>query len=311
MTYTLADLNKTKETLTDKLITFGASKELVENPAFAQAMGAIRSTMDYPTVPYDRILVSEEDGVIRYSWKVGETEYSVGLGLQGENKIQCVHTKHSTNGLSVEFEKKLEEKDFVETIVELDGEAITVSKSAAVVTNATHNYETSTCATSAEEAHYSKDGFMVSREIKLFSERTLDKRFRDVGIGLALDIPRRAFNTELWSNHYTQRTLMRREQIDTAYVVEENREKKYSYRGQEPLNSENGLQNLVRCAGGDCSTGFMIPPADENKINQELAKDDPKIAEALRQTYGTTRNPYDPTTDKYFEYREGNSSKTR
>ena len=312
MTYTLADLNKTKETLTDKLIAFGASKELVENPAFAQAMGAIRSTMDYPTVPYDRILVSEEDGVIHYSWKEGETEYSVGLGLQGENQIQCVRTVHNSNrGYSEEFNKTLEEKDITETVVELDGGAITVSENSAMVTNGTKDDRTSFCITSADVEHYSKEGFVISREIKRFPGGQLDNNFQNVRTDSALYIPRQAFTYGFWSDKYVQRALIRREQIDTAFVIDEDRENGYSYRGQEPLNSEHGLQNLVRCGGGDLSQGFMIPPAGEEEINQELAKDDPKIAEALKQTYGTTRNPYDPTMDKYFEYREGNSSKTR
>ncbi len=313
MTYTLADLCKTDETLTDKLITFGASKELVENPAFAQAMSAIRSTMNTPTVSYDQIRVSEENGVIRYSWKEGETSYSVGLALQGENQIQCVCMQHSIRGYVEEINKVLEEKDIIETVVKLENGAIQIIENSAIVTNGTKDNGTSFCITSAEVEHYSKEGFVVSREIKSFPGGELRNNFQYLNINSALYIPRQAFNG-YWSDKYTRRTLINRHQIDTAYVIEDDRERGYSYRGQEQLNSENGLQRLARCGGYiyyDYPDGVTIPPASEKEIDQELERDDPKIAEALKKAYGTTRKAYDPKMDESFKYSGRNSSKAK
>ena len=155
----------------------------------------------------------------------------------------------------------------------------------------------------AEKKCYAADGVMRDREYKKFSRGELIEDFDKSRIDSMLYVPRQAFDFGPWHNKYETRMLLKRDKLDTARIVSEDKTKGIRYSAVTPLNQEHGLRDMVLPSGYDpYPQDVVIFPLSIEEIEAMIQREsNPKVAEGLR-AYAVDRENYYYSTsnDKNF-----------
>ena len=275
-----------KNNIVDKVLELGADLKFLENPAFVTALAEVNyfiseiNMEDLSVVLLDK---SNSSLSFNYNSLDGDT-YKVELSCPDNKTIKFVklvelHSFVGDEGYVVR------QKNVMEQIATLGehGEVIIVTNKGAIdnIGCDNHHYNMNN---SVERRVYTKRGVMYEREHKVYATRKGEGYFHRVGAKEMLLLARQAFDYGPWSDTYNRRTLLRREMLDTARLVYENRGNESNYYGVVPLHKGNSLKDLV--IDGEYNKYPMkdveIPALTEGEVAELLAREtDEKIAEGL------------------------------
>ena len=133
------------------------------------------------------------------------------------------------------------------------------------------------------------------------AESILDEPTNDFSIDSALYVPRNAYG--ICHNQYSTRTFLKREYLDTARIIHEDRDKKFYYNAVTRLNSEHGLRDMTMVGGYDPypEKVEILPLSAEQIENLIQLEDNLKVQEGLRNfVHDREHYSYDSSTDPAF-----------
>lgn len=275
-----------KENIVDEVLELGAKIGFLENPAFSVALAEVNSYikevgMEDPSV----VLVDSSNETLSFTYTAGDGDkYKFDLSCPDENTVRFIRIDepHTYVGMSGSVVRK---KSALELIAKLEehGDVYIITNKGAIdnVGCDNHHYNMTNY---VEKRIYTKRGVMYEREMKTYPVRKGEGYFHRVGVKEMLLLARQAFDYGPWADKFEKRTLLRREMIDTAKLVYEDRKSEANYIGIVPLKSEDSLRDLV--IADEYNTypmkDVVIPALTEAEVADLLAREkDEKVAEGL------------------------------
>lgn len=275
-----------RENIVDSVIDLGVSLDFLENPAFVATLSEIDTLIGKMNIEdAGVVLVDESNDTLSFKYtNVAGDKFSFELSCPDENTIKAVKVEEPHTYVGDEG-KVVRKKNVVEHVATLGshGEVTVVVNTGAIDNLGCDNHHYNMTNT-VERRVYTKRGVMYERENKSYAARKGEGYFHRVGVNEMLLLARQAFDYAPWSDIYNRRTLLRREMLDTARLVFEDRAKENNYYGVVPLHKENSLRDL--CIAKDYNVFPMIDveiePLSEEEIEELLAKEVcDKVAEGL------------------------------
>ena len=275
-----------KENIVDEVLELGAKIGFLENPAFTVALAEVNAYikevgMEDPSV----ILVDSSNETLSFSYTAGDGDkYKFDLSCPDENTVRFIRIDepHTYVGMSGSVVRK---KSALEHIIKLEehGDVVVITNKGAIdnVGCDNHHYNMTNY---VEKRVYTQRGVMYEREIKTYPVRKGEGYFHRVGVKEMLLLARQAFDYGPWADKFEKRTFLRREMIDTAKLVYEDRKNENNYVGIVPLKSEGSLRDLV--IADEYNTypmkDVVIPALTEAEVADLLAREaNEKVAEGL------------------------------
>ena len=275
-----------RENIVDKVIELGVCLDFLENPAFITALSEINGLIEEMNIEDPSvILVDKSKGYHSFSYiNPNGDKYKLGISCPDERTVKCVR-ELETRSFEGGDGHVVRHKAVIEQLAKYGdhGEVIIITNTGSVdnICCDNHHYNMNN---SVERRVYTKRGVMYEREHKVYATRKGEGYFHRVGAKEMLLLARQAFDYGPWSDTYNRRTLLRREMLDTARLVYENRGNESNYYGVVPLHKGNSLKDLV--IDGEYNKYPMkdveIPALTEGEVAELLAREtDEKIAEGL------------------------------
>ena len=236
-----------KENIVDEVLELGARLAFLENPAFSVALAEINGYIkevgiEDPSV----VLVDSSNETLSFSYTAADGDkYKFDLSCPDENTVRFIRIDepHTYVGMSGSVVRK---KFALEHIIKLEehGDIVVITNKGSIdnVNCDNHHYNMTNF---VEKRVYTQRGVMYERELKVYSTRKGEGYFHRVGAKEMLLLARQAFDYGPWSDTYSRRTLLRREMLDTARLVYENRGNESNFYGVVPLHKGNSLKDLV------------------------------------------------------------------
>ena len=147
------------------------------------------------------------------------------------------------------------------------------------------------------------DIIVPPNKIDTYAKVELPENINDVKIDSALYIPRSAFELASdFNNNYIERTLLRREMLDTARLIYKDNLNNIEYQTTVKLNEYNGLKNMSIQGYQDYSEDIVISPISKFEIEQKIIREEnPKVQEGLREfSIGREEYNYNSKEDQHF-----------
>ena len=271
--YSLYEL---RNNLFDKVNKIGISQKLKENPSFQDVIYSIEGKIDTMNVGINAkdIEVTEDNKNISFEYNFLGKKYSLLI-----SNINEMIAKVDDNGNLI----------ISENFSLLDNENCSDKE--------VNNFTTS------ERKTFNKNGIMIEREFKSFGENKLQENINDVKIDSALYIPRSAFELASdFNDKYVERTLLRREMLDTARLIYKDNLNEIEYQTTVKLNEYNGLKNMSIQGYQDYPDDIVISPISKFEIDQKIIREEnPKVQEGLREfSIGREEYNYNSKEDQHF-----------
>lgn len=302
----MSNVKELRSNLVDIVLKMGVGEKFLEHPAFIPALSEVGSLIGQMNIlDPEKVFVREEDGVISFEYSTNEGDkYSFELRA-GEDSISCIRVEepHSFVGNSGSV---VRQKNAIEVVSKLDehGE-VTITRNIGSVDNIDCDNKHYNLSSSIERRVYNKDGVMHERESKYYPSRKGEGYFHRVGANELLSFARWVPQYETWNDTYESRTLLRRDKLDVATIVYQDRSRGHEYYGKVPLHQEHGLRDMYIANGYNIYPvpEVVIHPLMESEIEAMLAREsDVRVAEGLRK-YAVGR-----TTYKYSSNGDGQNS---
>lgn len=276
-----------RENIVDKIVGLGISLDFLENPAFVGALseinGLIRQiNIEDPSV----VLVEESDGVLAFKYtSVAGDNYKMEISCPDKKTIKAVRVEEPHTFVG-ESGSVVRQKNVVEQVARLEEQGdVTIITNRGSIDNIgcdNHHYNMNN---SVERSVYTKRGVMYERENKSYATRKGEGYFHRVGVNEMLLLARQAFDYAPWADIYNRRTLLRRELLDTARLMFEDRSKENSYYGVVPLCHDNSLRDMFIAKEYNVfpMADVEIEPLTEGEVADLLAREtNEKVAEGLK-----------------------------
>lgn len=282
--------------LEEKISGLGIDPKFKMNPAYASALAEIESLISQMNMfeVAEVVRVKGRTGNISFDWTSNAGEkYSMSISSSSPETFRCVRTEENQPWVGKNGQI-IRRKNAIEIIVTIDKSGcITLTTNGSMVNNIGCDVGKCNNATWAEEKHYTSNGIMRDREYKGFSQTLLTEDFDRVRLDSMLFIPRQAFNFGLWYYKYERRTFLKREKLDTAKIISEDKTKGIRYVATTPLNQEHGLRDMVLPGGYEpYPQEVIIPSLSKEQIEAMIQREsNPKVAEGLR-AYAVGRENY-------------------
>ena len=290
----MSNVSELRENLVDKVLELGVGGEFLAHPAFIPALAEVSSLIGQMNImDLEKTYVKEENGKISFEYtEPGGDKYSFELKAS-EDSISCIRVEepHSFVGNSGDV---VRQRNAIEIISKLDGEEVVITTNFGSVNNIGCDNKHYNLASSVERRVYDKHGVMHERESKYYEPRRGEGYFHRVGANELLSFARWVPHYSSWNDTYTARTLLRRDKLDVATIVYEDRDRGHSYTGKVPLHQEHGLRDMYIANGYNLwpVPEVNIHPLMESEIETMIAREsDPRVAEGLRK-YAEGRTTY-------------------
>ena len=219
--YSLYEL---RNNLFDKVNKIGISQKLKENPSFQDVIYSIEGKIDTMNVGINAkdIEVTEDNKNISFEYNFLGKTYSLLISNVNENEIRCLkvlNQKQDRENINGYYQ--IDEKHINEMTAKVDDNGnLIISENFSLLDNENCSDKEVNNFTTSERKTFNKNGIMIEREFKSFGENKLQENINDVKIDSALYIPRSAFELASdFNNKYVERTLLRREMLDTARLT--------------------------------------------------------------------------------------------
>ena len=302
--YSLYEL---KNNLFDKVNKIGISQKLKENPSFQDVIYSIEGKIDTMNIGINAkdIEVTEDNKNISFEYNFLGKKYSLLISNINENEIRCLkvlNQKQDRENINGYYQ--IDEKHINEMIAKVDDNGnLIISENFSLLDNENCSDKEVNNFTTSERKTFNKNGIMIEREFKSFGENKLQENINDVKIHSALYIPRSAFELASdFNNKYVERTLLRREMLDTARLTYKDNLNEIEYQTTIKLNEYNGLKNMSIQGYQDYPDDIVISPISKFEIDQKIIREEnPKVQEGLRElSIGREEYNYNSKEDQHF-----------
>ena len=299
------NVKELRERLAEKVAGLGIDPKFKENPAYISVISEIDDLISQMNMSEkaEAITVQEEQGKISFNYvSTNGEKYSMTILCSSPDTFRCIRVEEKkpfigNNGQTIRV------KNVIEHVATIDKSGfITLITNGSSVDNIDCSAGKCNNSTWAEKKYYTSKGVMRDREYKGFAKGELTEDFDRTNVNSMLLIPRQNFRND----NYVNRTLLVRDKLDTARIVSEDKSKGIRYSAVTPLNQEHGLSDLVLPGGYDpYPQDVVISPLSQEEIEAMLKRENPIVAEGLRE-FAVDRETYHYSTadDPYF-LREG------
>lgn len=219
--YSLYEL---RNNLLDKVNKIEISQKSKENPSFQEVIYSIESKIDTMNVGINSkdIEVTEDNKNISFEYNFLGKKYNLFISNINENEIRCLkllNQKQDRENINGYYQ--IDEKHINEMIAKVyDSGNLIISENFSLLDNENCSDKEVNNFTTSERKTFNKNGIMIEREFKSFGENKLQENINDVKIDSALYIPKSGFELASdFNNKYVERTLIRREMLDTARLT--------------------------------------------------------------------------------------------
>ena len=102
---------------------------------------------------------------------------------------------------------------------------------------------------------------------------------------------------------YKTREILRREKLDVARFVYEDKTRNRHYQASVPLNQEHGLREMHTIGGDPFPKEIMIDPISSEELEEMITRENnPKVEEGLRVfAEGREKYYYNSNEDSHFK----------
>ena len=300
----MSNVSELRKDLVDKVCNLGVGSAFVSHPAFIAALSGIDGLIGNMNISNsDSVHVREHDGMIAFDYtdSAGD-KYSFEL-TAGEDFVKCVRVEepHSFVGNSGSV---VRQKNAVEKVAKIDDYgSVTITTNFGAMDNVDCDNVHYNMSSSVETCGYDRNGVMHERESKHYGTRKGEGYFHRVGANELLCYSRWAPQYDRWNSTVTSRTLLRREKLDTARIVYEDKATNHKHYGVVPLDQQHGLRDMFIANGYNT---FPVPdvtihPLMQAEVDAMIAREsDIRVAEGLKE-YAVGRTTY--------SYSSGNGNK--
>lgn len=291
----MSNVRELRKNLVDKVCELGVGSAFVSHPAFIPVLSGISGLISNMNVSDpDNVHVREHEGMIAFDYKnsAGDT-YSFEL-TAGDDFIKCIRVEepHSYVGNSGSV---VRQKHAIEKVAKVDDYgSVTIVTNFGSMDNIdcdNHHYNMSS---SVETCVYDRNGVMHERESKHYGSRKGEGYFHRVGANELLCYSRWAPQYDRWNSTVTSRTLLRREKLDTARIVYEDKSTNHKHYGVVPLDQQHGLRDMFIANGYNTYPvpEVTIHPLMQAEVDAMIAREsDERVAEGLKE-YAVGRTTY-------------------
>lgn len=302
--YSLYEL---RNNLFDKVNKIGISQKLKENPSFLDVIYSIEGKIDTMNVGINSkdIEVTEDNKNISFEYNFLGKKYNLLISNINENEIRCLkvlNQKQDRENINGYYQ--IDENHINEMIAKVDDSGnLIISENFSLLDNENCSDKEVNNFTTSERKTFNKNGIMIEREFKSFGENKLQENINDVKIDSALYIPRSAFELASdFNNNYIERTLLRREMLDTARLIYKDNLNNIEYQTTVKLNEYNGLKNMSIQGYQDYPEDIVISPISKFEIEQKIIREEnTKVQEGLREfSIGREEYNYNSKEDEHF-----------
>ena len=302
--YSLYEL---RNNLFDKVNKIGISQKLKENPSFLDVIYSIEGKIDTMNVGINSkdIEVTEDNKNISFEYNFLGKKYNLLISNINENEIRCLkvlNQKQDRENINGYYQ--IDENHINEMIAKVDDSGnLIISENFSLLDNENCSDKEVNNFTTSERKTFNKNGIMIEREFKSFGENKLQENINDVKIDSALYIPRSAFELASdFNNNYIERTLLRREMLDTARLIYKDNLNNIEYQTTVKLNEYNGLKNMSIQGYQDYPEDIIISPISKFEIEQKIIREEnTKVQEGLREfSIGREEYNYNSKEDEHF-----------
>jgi len=302
--YSLYEL---RNNLFDKVNKIGISQKLKENPSFQDVIYSIEGKIDTMNVGINSkdIEVTEDNKNISFEYNFLGKKYNLLISNINENEIRCLkvlNQKQDRENINGYYQ--IDENHINEMIAKVDDSGnLIISENFSLLDNENCSDKEVNNFTTSERKTFNKNGIMIEREFKSFGENKLQENINDVKIDSALYIPRSAFELASdFNNNYIERTLLRREMLDTARLIYKDNLNNIEYQTTVKLNEYNGLKNMSIQGYQDYPEDIVISPISKFEIEQKIIREEnTKVQEGLREfSIGREEYNYNSKEDEHF-----------
>ena len=302
--YSLYEL---RNNLFDKVNKIGISQKLKENPSFLDVIYSIEGKIDTMNVGINSkdIEVTEDNKNISFEYNFLGKKYNLLISNINENEIRCLkvlNQKQDRENINGYYQ--IDENHINEMIAKVDDSGnLIISENFSLLDNENCSDKEVNNFTTSERKTVNKNGIMIEREFKSFGENKLQENINDVKIDSALYIPRSAFELASdFNNNYIERTLLRREMLDTARLIYKDNLNNIEYQTTVKLNEYNGLKNMSIQGYQDYPEDIVISPISKFEIEQKIIREEnTKVQEGLREfSIGREEYNYNSKEDEHF-----------
>lgn len=300
--YSLYEL---RNNLVNKVANLGISQKFKENPAFQDVIDSIDSVIATMNVENPSNLeINSDNKNINFEYSYLGKKYDLIINNINDNEIRCLKTlSQKQDRETLDGYYQVDEKHINEIIAKVDENGnLTLYRNYSLIDNDKCSDKEVNNFTTSEIKKYNPNGIMMEREFKSFGENKLQENINDVRIDSALYIPRLAFEVNNFSDKYIERTLLRREMLDTARLIYKDNLNEIEYQTTVKLNEYNGLKNMSIQGYQDYPDDIVISPISKFEIEQKIVREDnPKVQEGLRElSIGREEYNYNSKEDQHF-----------
>lgn len=297
-------LSELRENLSSHLQGLGVSSKFLDNPAYDALFDTIQSFISQMNL-FEResfTVVGEEKGKIEFyvSSSSGEN-YLMTISSVGPDTLRAIRVTNNKpyTGINGQW---IHSSDIVEMLSTIsDSGFMTLTMNTAMVNDVDCVYGKCNNTTSSKHSIYDDKGVMVGVEYKGYPTEKLVGDIDNFSVDSALFVPRNAYG--LCHDQYSTRTFLRREYLDIARIVHEDRDKGFRYNAVTRLNTEHGLRDMTMIGGYDPYPGKVeiLPLSAEQIENLIQLEDNLKVQEGLRAFVRDREYySYDSNTDLAF-----------
>lgn len=300
----MSNVRELRHDLVDKVLELGVGAEFLEHPAFIPVLGEVDSLLSSMNIADpERVHVSEYGEKIVFEYKSDSGDrYSFELSAS-ETTIRCVKVEEPHSFVGNDG-STIRRKEAIEKIARIDDGEVLLTTNYGSLNNVGCDNVHYNLSSSVEKRIYDKNGVMREREHKHYGPRKGEGYIHRVGSKELLSFARWVPNYETWNDSYSSRTLLRREKLDTAVLVYQDRDTRHEYYGVVPLHQEHGLRDMYIANGYNTYPvpEVVIHPLMESEIEKMISKEsDERVATGLRE-YAKGRTSYSYSSNDSGEY---------
>jgi len=286
------NLRELRKNLSSRLQGLGVSPKFLENPAYWVSYDTIQELILGLVVDDISIIVGEEKGKIEfYDLPSSGNASSMTISFVDPNTFRVIRVANLIHCSNV-----------VEMVASIsDNGFMSLTMNTAILNDINCIGKKCNNTTSSRHSIYDDKGVMVAVEYKDYPTRELADSINDFSVDSVLYVPRNAYG--ICHNQYSTRTFLKREYLDTARIIHEDKDKHFYYNAVTKLNTEHGLRDMTMVGGYDpYPRKVEIFPLSSEQIEDLIQlEDNLKVQEGLR-AYVRDREhySYDSSTDPAF-----------
>ena len=286
------EIEELRNNLKEHILNLGIDKKIMDNPAFLSAITRINSMIEQMNIQdADKVVeVTENNGIISINWNsVTNDKYNMKIASSSPDSFYCVRTLEKNPRLGNNGQM-IHEKEVIENIIAMSNNgALTITSNSSIVNDINCDSNTLNNTTFVETMYYTTEGVMSMRESKSFKTTPLIGSIDKIGTDAMLYTPRNEYMTD----KYSKRRVLYRNTIDTARILEEDKNNNTKYSSVVRLNMEHGLKNMTLPNIDIHQKDVYIPKISVVEINEMINQEkDEKVRKGL-SLYAVDRENYE------------------